>query len=76
VNFDVRPGQCDLCGQKMSYVAHLGGGNTAGPIEACASCLEDAREAIRQQAAENWQKLDGRPIQLEGTGSLPGESGS
>lgn len=68
MNFDIQEGQCDLCGQKSAYCAVL-----PGPLmrlEACAGCLEDAREAIRRHAEENWQ-TGGPPIPLEGTAAAP-----
>ena len=69
MNFEVRPGQCDFCGQRTSYVALLRNVNFGRPQEACASCLEDAREAIRRQAEENWE-TGGPPIDLDGKAVL------
>jgi hypothetical protein len=72
VKFEVASGSCNLCGQKTSYLAVLDSQPQyhAGRIRACTSCLEDAREAIRRQAEENWE-TGGKPIELDETAAAP-----
>jgi len=66
----IRPGQCDLCCEKTSYVAVLVGSNERGPLDVCASCLEEAREEIRQQARANWTGRGDACIDLDAARAL------